>query len=64
MSIGLKEHEENILVRNEITETECPVSLKDYGDGSLQLSTDSSQHHFRFLNHQATTLQAENKLKL
>ena len=35
-----KEHEEDIVIINEITKTEFPVSLKAYGHGPLQLSTD------------------------
>lgn len=37
-----KEHEEDITIINEITEAEFPVSLKAYGDGPLQLSTDKN----------------------
>jgi len=44
-----KEHEEDIVIINEITKTEFPVSLKAYGDGPLQLSTDSDQKMFPFL---------------
>jgi len=47
-----KEHEEDIVIINEITKTEFPVSLKAYGDGPLQLSTDSSQKLFPFLESQ------------
>ena len=35
-----KEHEEDIVIINELTKEEIPVSLKAYGDGPLQLSTD------------------------
>lgn len=35
-----KEHEEDIVIINEISKEEIPVSLKAYGDGPLQLSTD------------------------
>lgn len=35
-----KEREEDITIINEITKDEFPVSLKAYGDGPLQLSTD------------------------
>jgi len=37
-----KSHEEDITVFNEITSAEFPVSLKAYGVGPLQLSTDKS----------------------
>jgi len=39
-----KEHEEDIKIINEITKAEFPLSLKAYGDGPLQLSTDK---HFQ-----------------
>lgn len=35
-----KGHEEDIVVINELTQTKIPISLKAYGDGPLQLSTD------------------------
>ena len=35
-----KSNEEDIQVINEITKEEIPISLKAYGDGPLQLSTD------------------------
>jgi hypothetical protein len=44
-----KEHEEDIMIINEISKAEFPVSLKAYGDGPLQLSTDSKQKMFPFL---------------
>ncbi len=47
-----KEHEEDILIIDEITKTELPVSLKAYGDGPLQLSTDSDQILFPYLETQ------------
>ena len=37
-----KEHEEDITITNEITNVKFPVSLKAYGDGPLQLSTDKN----------------------
>src|SRR5437588_9530630 len=37
-----KEHEEDIKIINEITKAEFPISLKAYGDGPLQLSTDKN----------------------
>jgi hypothetical protein len=37
-----KEREEDIKIINEITKAEFPVSLKAYGDGPLQLSTDKT----------------------
>lgn len=47
-----KEHEEDIMIINEITKEKFPVSLKAYGDGPLQLSTDSDQRMFPFLEKQ------------
>ncbi|OGL65298.1 hypothetical protein A3B21_02405 [Candidatus Uhrbacteria bacterium RIFCSPLOWO2_01_FULL_47_24] len=47
-----KEHEEDIMIINEITKEKFPVSLKTYGDGPLQLSTDSDQKMFPFLEKQ------------
>ena len=41
-----KSKEEDITVINEITKAECPVSLKAYGDGPLQLSTDKNFRMF------------------
>ena len=37
-----KSKEEDITVRNEINDVDFPISLKAYGDGPLQLSTDKS----------------------
>ena len=37
-----KSREEDITIINEITQAEFPVSLKAYGDGPLQLSTDKN----------------------
>ncbi len=41
-----KQHEEDIQITNEITKDEFPVSLKAYGDGPLQLSTDKNFQMF------------------
>ena len=41
-----KEHEEDITITNEITKATFPVSLKAYGDGPLQLSTDKNFQMF------------------
>lgn len=37
-----KSKEEDITVENEITKEKFPISLKAYGDGPLQLSTDKN----------------------
>ena len=47
-----KEREEDIEIINEITKSKFPVSLKAYGDGPLQLSTDSDQKMFPYLESQ------------
>ena len=44
-----KEHEEDIQIINEITKKQFPVSLKAYGEGPLQLSTDKEFKMFPFL---------------
>ena len=41
-----KEHEEDIVVTDEMTNTDIPISLKAYGDGPLQLSTDKEAKMF------------------
>ena len=41
-----KLQEEDIIIINEITKIEFPVSLKAYGDGPLQLSTDKNFRMF------------------
>ena len=41
-----KSKEEDIKIINEITKVEFPVSLKAYGDGPLQLSTDKNFRMF------------------
>ena len=44
-----KEHEEDILVTHERTLRKIPISLKAYGDGPLQLSTDKDGELFPLL---------------
>lgn len=58
-----KEHEEDIMIINEITKTEFPVSLKAYGDGPLQLSTDSDQKLFPFLERCGNDIKDQRKIK-
>ena len=41
-----KSQEEDIMVLNELTKAEFPVSLKAYGEGPLQLSTDKGSQMF------------------
>jgi len=47
-----KSHEEDIKIINEITKEEFPVSLKAYGQGPLQLSTDKNSLMFSLLEKQ------------
>lgn len=58
-----KEHEEDIVIINEITKAEFPLSLKAYGDGPLQLSTDSDQKMFPFLKKQGKNIVNIQKIK-
>ncbi|MBU0456463.1 MAG: hypothetical protein ABIH77_04810 [Pseudomonadota bacterium] len=58
-----KEHEEDIIIINEITKTKFPVSLKAYGDGPLQLSTDSHQKMFPFLEKQGEKIKDKEKIQ-
>lgn len=50
-----KSNEEDITITNEITSVSFPVSLKAYGDGPLQLSTDKSSRMFPRLQEESTT---------
>lgn len=58
-----KEHEEDIIIINEITKTKFPVSLKAYGVGPLQLSTDRDQKMFPFLEKQGLNIVSADKIK-
>ena len=58
-----KEHEEDIMIINEITKEKFPISLKAYGNGPLQLSTDSDQKMFPFLEKQGKDIKDKNKIK-
>ena len=57
-----KEHEEDIKIINEITKAEFPVSLKAYGDGPLQLSTDRHFTMFPSLEKIGKVIQGEKAL--
>ena len=59
-----KEHEEDIVIINEITKTEFPLSLKAYGDGPLQLSTDCDQKMFSFLQTQGKNIIDTKQIKI
>lgn len=54
-----KTHEEDIKIINEITKTEFPVSLKAYGIGPLQLSTDRDSQMFSLLEDSLTSGETE-----
>jgi len=58
-----KEHEEDIVIINEITKAEFPLSLKAYGDGPLQLSTDSNQKMFPYLAKQGKDIIGTGRMK-
>lgn len=57
-----KERDEDIVIMNEIEKTEFPVSLKAYGDGPLQLSTDSSWKMFPFLEKQGADIKDKEQI--
>lgn len=44
-----KVNEEDIIVEEELTKTQIPISLKAYGDGPLQLSTDKRYLFYPYL---------------
>lgn len=58
-----KSQEEDITVINEITKSEFPVSLKAYGDGPLQLSTDKNFAMFPRLQGEGTEISGVSRLK-
>ncbi len=57
-----KEHEEDIKIINELTKAEFPVSLKAYGDGPLQLSTDKNFSMFPKLQAMGTSISDRREL--
>ena len=58
-----KSKEEDIQIINEITNTEFPVSLKAYGDGPLQLSTDKKFHMFPRLEQEGNEIQGQSTIQ-
>ncbi len=58
-----KSQEEDIKIINEITNAEFPVSLKAYGDGPLQLSTDKNFSMFPRLQQEGTEITGHGKLE-
>lgn len=59
-----KEHEEDIVIISEITKAKFPLSLKAYGNGPLQLSTDSHQKMFPFLEKQGKDITDKQKIEV
>lgn len=58
-----KSHEEDIKIINEITKAEFPVSLKAYGDGPLQLSTDKKFSMFPRLQKESKEIRDKKKIR-
>ena len=58
-----KSQEEDIKIFNEITKAEFPVSLKAYGDGPLQLSTDKNSFMFSRLQREGEQISSAAKIK-
>ena len=58
-----KSREEDITIINEITDSEFPVSLKAYGDGPLQLSTDKDFRMFPRLEQEGTEIRGRSAVR-
>lgn len=58
-----KAHEEDIKIINEITKAEFPVSLKAYGIGYLQLSTDKEAKMFPRLEQERSNILEHEKVR-
>ena len=58
-----KEHEEDIVIINELSKEEIPVSLKAYGDGPLQLSTDKDAKMFPKLSEYGNVITDKSVIK-
>ena len=58
-----KSQEEDIKIINEITKKEIPVSLKAYGDGPLQLSTDKNNSMFARLEKENRDIIEGNRIR-
>lgn len=52
-----KSQEEDITIINEVTQIQFPVSLKAYGDGPLQLSTDKNSRMFPRLEQEGASIE-------
>lgn len=58
-----KEHEEDIMIINEVNKAKFPVSLKAYGVGPLQLSTDKESKMFSRLEREKREISTKGKIK-
>ena len=58
-----KSREEDITIINEITNAEFPVSLKAYGDGPLQLSTDKEFRMFPRLRQEGDEVRGQSAVQ-
>ncbi len=58
-----KTQEEDIKIINEITKAEFPVSLKAYGDGPLQLSTDKTFKMFPRLERESNDIRGKDTIQ-
>ena len=58
-----KSQEEDIKIINEITKAEFPVSLKAYGNGPLQLSTDKNASMFPRLRKEGDEITSESRIQ-
>ncbi|MBW2031784.1 MAG: hypothetical protein JRJ31_22255 [Deltaproteobacteria bacterium] len=58
-----KSKEEDIRIINEVTTSEFPVSLKAYGDGPLQLSTDKNFRMFPRLESEGAEISEKTKIE-
>ena len=57
-----KQHEEDIVVTDDINHVEIPISLKAYGDGPLQLSTDKSSKMYTLLKNKGELIVDKNEI--
>ena len=59
-----KSREEDIKIINEMTQDEFPISLKAYGDGPLQLSTDKNFRMFPRLEREGSEIADPEKIRV
>ena len=59
-----KSREEDVKIINEITEAEFAISLKAYGDGPLQLSTDKNHSMFPRLEREGNVIEGKRVRKV